>query len=95
VIEETGYEKSLAFIRQDNYVKVRAVHWVRDGGYLKYMDVKTLERIEGIWVATEIHMTTKKDKETVHKTILKLSDIKYNQNLDDEVFTARRLEKGL
>ena len=27
VIEETGYKKSLLFIRQDNYVVIRAVHW--------------------------------------------------------------------
>ncbi len=95
VIDETGYEKSLLFVRQDNFVVIRAKHWVRDGGYLKYLDVKQLDHIDGIWIGTEIHMTKKKGKETTHKTELKLSDVKFNQDLSFELFTIRRLEKGL
>lgn len=95
VIKETGYEKSLLMVRQDNYFIIRAVSWVKDGGYLKYMDVKRLEKIDGIWVATEIHITKKRGKKFVHKTELKLSNVKFNQNLDDEMFSVRRMEKGL
>ncbi len=95
VIRETGYKKSLIFVRQDNYVVIRAVHWEKDGGYLKYVDVKKLERIDDIWVASEMHVTKKKGKQLAHKTILKLNNIKFNQNLDDELFTVRRMEKGL
>ena len=95
VIEETGYEKSLLMVRQDNYFVIRAVNWVKDGGYLKYMDVKRLEQIDGIWVATEMHITKKRGKQFVHKTELKLNNVQFNQNLDDEMFTVRRMEKGL
>ena len=95
VIGETGYEKSLIFVRQDNYVVIRAVHWEKNGGRLKYVDVKKLELIDDIWVATEMHVTRKKGKQLTHKTILKLSNIKFNQDLDDELFTVRRMEKGL
>ena len=95
IMEETGYEKSLLFVRQDNFFVIRALNWVRDGGYLKYMDVKKLDRIDGIWVSTEMHVTKKKGKNTVHKTILKLSDVKFNQDLEFDLFTIRRMEKGL
>jgi hypothetical protein len=95
VIRETGYKKSLIFVRQDNYVVIRALHWEKDGGYLKYVDVKRLERIDDIWVATEMHVTRKKGKQLAHKTILKLNNIKFNQDLDNELFTVRRMEKGL
>lgn len=95
VIDETGYEKSLVFVRQDNYYVVRAVHWVRDGGYLKYFDVKNLERIDGIWVATETHVTKKKGKVTEHKTVLKLENVVFRDEMDEDVFTVRRLEKGM
>ena len=95
VIEETGYEKSLLFVRQDNFFVIRALHWVRDGGYKKYMDIKKLDLIDGIWVATEMHVTKKKGKNTVHKTILKLSNVKFNQGLEFDIFTVRRMEKGL
>ena len=95
IIKETGYEKSLLIVRQDNYFVIRAVHWVKDGGYLKYMDVKDLQRIDGIWVATEIHVTKKKGKKMAHKTILRLNNVKFNQKLDYALFTVRRIEKGL
>jgi len=95
VIKETGYKKSLIIVRQDNYFVIRAIHWENDGGYLKYVDVKNLELIDGVWVATEMHVTKKKNKQLVHKTILKLDNVKFNQNLDYELFTVRRMEKGL
>jgi hypothetical protein len=95
VIRETGYEKSLIIVRQDNFFVIRAVNWVKDGGYLKYVDVKRLERIDEIWVATETHVTKKRDKKTVHKTILKFNNVRFNQDLDYEMFTIRRMEKGL
>ena len=95
IIEETGYEKSLLFVRQDNFFVIRALHWVRDGGYKKYMDVKKLELIDKIWVATEMHITKKKGKITAHKTILKLENVKFNQGLEFDMFSVRRMEKGL
>jgi hypothetical protein len=95
VIKETGYKKSLLFVRQDNYFVIRGVNWVRTSGYLKYMDVKKLELIDNIWVATEMHVTKKKGKNFAHKTILKLNNVKFNQDLDYDMFTVRRMEKGL
>ena len=82
-------------MRQDNFVVIRALHWVRDGGYKKYLDVKNLDLIDGIWVATEMHITKKKGKHTAHKTILKLGNVKFNQGLEFDMFSARRMEKGL
>lgn len=94
-IAETGYSRSVLFVRQDNYVIVRAVHWVKDRDRLKYMDVKRLEKIDGIWVPTETHMTTKEGRTTLHRTILTATDVRFDQPLDDQQFTTRRLEKGL
>jgi hypothetical protein len=94
-INRTGYTKSIVFVRQDNFVVIRSVGWLKKGSRLRYFDVKTLEEIEGIWVATEMTMTTKKGKATLHKTVLKSSNVKFNQDLDLEDFSVRKLEKGL
>ncbi|MBF0251600.1 MAG: outer membrane lipoprotein-sorting protein [Alphaproteobacteria bacterium] len=94
-IDETGYQKSVVFVRQDNFVVVRAVHWTDTGGKLKYLDVTGLEQIDGIWTITEMSMTTKKNKVVEHKTDLTFSNVRYNQDLDDQLFTLRRLEKGM
>ena len=94
-IDETGYTKSYMFVRQDNFVVIRALHFMTDGGKKKYMDVKKLKKIDGIWVATEIEMKTKKGKQTLHTTILKFNNVKFNQNLSDNFFTVRQIEKGI
>lgn len=94
-IDETGYTKSYMFVRQDNFVVVRALHILKESGKKKYLDVKKLEEIDGIWVATEIEMKTTRDKVTLHRTILKLEDVKFNQDLDDSFFSVRRIEKGI
>jgi hypothetical protein len=94
-IDETGYTKSVSFVRQDNFVVVRGVSWVKKGKRLKYFDVKKLEQIDGIWVPTEMHMTTKKGKTTLHKTIIKAHDVRFNQEIDEDTFTVRQLERGL
>ena len=93
--EKSGYSKSVIFIRQDNYVMIRAVRWVHKKRRNKYIDVKKLENIDGIWVSTETHVTTKTGKKTLHKTILKEKNIRFNQDeVNEDLFTIRRLEKG-
>lgn len=90
-----GYDKSVVFVRQDLFMVVRAVSWLSEGGKLKYTDMKTIEQIDGIWTATEMDVKTTKARKTLHRTILKFHDVKYNQTVDADLFTVRRLEKGL
>ena len=93
-IDETGYTKSIVFIRQDNFVIVQALNYIKIGKKLKYMMVTGLEKIDGIWTTTKIQMVTKKGKKTLHKTVLEFSNIKYNQDLKESFFTTRTLEAG-
>jgi hypothetical protein len=95
VVGETGYEKELAFVRQDNDFIIRSIHWVENSADLKYMVVNRLERIDGIWVATDMQVTRKTGKQVVHKTVLKLDRVRFNQDLDEAIFSLRQMEKGL
>jgi hypothetical protein len=55
-----------------------------------------MEPIDNIWTSLEIHMTKKKGRQIVHKTILTLDNVRYNQeSVDEKMFSVRRLEKGL
>ena len=94
-IDETGYTKTVSFVRKDNYVVIRSKSWVKKGNRQKYFDVKKLEQIDGIWTPTEMHMATKKGKKVLHRTVLKNTNVKFNQDLGDDLFSTRRLEKGL
>jgi len=95
VVKESGYAKSVVFVRQDNYVVARAVHWLEDGEKLRYLDATKIEKIDGVWTVTETTMTTKLGQATLHKTILRWEEVKFNQPLEADMFTVRRLEKGL
>jgi outer membrane lipoprotein-sorting protein len=93
--KETGYTKSIVFVRKDNHVVVRSLMWVKKGKRNKYMEVKELEQIDGIWVPTHLTMTTKKGKATLHRTVIKVSNVQFNQGLEESKFSVRQLEKGL
>ena len=94
-IDETGYLKTIVYVRMDNYMLSRAKYYLKKAKRVKYMDVRKVEVIDGIDVATITIMTTKKAKRTLHKTILIQSDVKMNQNLSEDMFVTRTLQKGL
>jgi outer membrane lipoprotein-sorting protein len=94
VVKESGYTKTIGLVRQDNYVVVRSIGFLKNGKK-KYLDIKKMHKQGGVWLIDEMTMTTKKGKSTVHKTILKFSHIKLNKAINDNMFTTRRLEKGM
>ncbi|MDQ7085819.1 MAG: outer membrane lipoprotein-sorting protein [Sulfurovum sp.] len=93
-IKESGYTKTIAIIRKDNHVVIRAINYMKNAKK-KYMDIKKIHKQNGIWVVDEMSMTTKKGKKMLHKSVLKFSNIKVNTALNDSLFSTRRLEKGL
>ncbi len=95
VMAETGYSKTWHFVRQDIFFVVRTINWMHKKRDLKYFDVKTLENINGIWVSTERHIFRRRGKNTLHKTILRLHDVKFNQPMTYDLFTIRKMESGL
>ncbi len=95
VQDRYGYLKSVLFIRQDIFMGIRAVHWLKEGKKIKYQENKEIEQINGIWVATELHEKTTKNKVVLHRTVMEYENIKYNQDLDDNLFSVRTLEKGI
>jgi len=94
VIKESGYIKTVAIVRKDNMMVVRAINYMKNGKK-KYLDLKKIHKQSGVWVVDDMTMTTKKGKSTLHKTELKFKNIKVNKALKDDLFTTRRLEKGL
>ena len=94
-INETGYIESIFFVQKNNYVVVRAIRKLKGGKKIKYTDVKALEKIDGIWTPTETHIFMKKGKKVVHQTILKNTSVKYNQEIDADLFKVNSFYRGL
>ncbi|MHA7838440.1 MAG: outer membrane lipoprotein-sorting protein [bacterium] len=93
-IDETGYEKSILFVRKDNDVVIRSKIWLEKGDRNKYLEVEKLEQIDDIWVPTLMTMTTKKGSKTLHRTVLRTYDVRFDQGLDLDSFSVRGLETG-
>ncbi len=94
VIDESGYTKTIGLIREDIDMVVRSIGFLKNGKK-KYLDITKMHKQDGIWVIDEMTMTTKKGKQRVHKTILNFDNIKVNSEIKDDMFTTRRLQKGL
>jgi hypothetical protein len=94
-IEETGYTKSTLYVRKDNFVLVRAKLYLNVSNKVKYMDVRKLDKISGIWVPTQTTMTTKQGKQTIHKTLISQTNTKINIDIKNDLFTIRSIERGL
>ncbi len=95
IIDETGYLKYEVYVRKDSYMRVRAKYYLKKSSRLKYLDVKKIEKINGIDVATILTMITKESRKTIHKTVLLQSDTKINVEIKDKFFTQRVMKKGL
>lgn len=90
-----GYEKSIVYVRQDNFMVIRAIHVLKSGNRIKYMEAKEIDKIDGIWVAVETWMKTTRNKRTLHRTILKMENVRFNQEIKESFFSVRQLETGL
>ncbi len=95
VMEESGYSKSILWVRKDNFIVIRAKNWVHKSPDIKFFEFKNLKQIDGVWFITETIAKRKLGKQTIHQTVLRQSNIRLNQPLEDAVFSLRRLEKGL
>jgi outer membrane lipoprotein-sorting protein len=94
IVDESGYTKTIGLIREDIDMVVRSIGFLKNGKR-KYFDITKMHKQDGIWVVDEMTMTTKKGKTTVHKTILNFDNIEVNPEIKDDMFTTRRLQKGL
>lgn len=95
VISETGYYKSHVWVRKDNLLKVQGTFWVQKGKKIKHFKASDIENISGIWTAKTNHMVTTKQDRVEHSTFIKLENIRYDQEIDDNFFTPQRMQRGI
>jgi hypothetical protein len=94
LVNQSGYPRTLYIIRKDNHMILRALNFKKDGKR-KCIDILKTHQVGEVWVVDEVTITTKIEKDPIHKTILTFSNIKLNQALDNTLFTTKRLKEGL
>ncbi len=94
--KESGYLKSHLWISKKSLIPVQIKAWLAKGKKLKYIKMSEIKQVNGIWTPYKITVRTVKKEKVESSTTVKTQSIKYNQaSVKDDMFTQRRLEKGL
>jgi hypothetical protein len=94
VLQDKLYDYSRLLLwldRQDSTFRKIEFYEKRDGALVKELTLGRFATIDGVPTAQRVEMVNAK-KGT--KTVLDLSDTRYNRGLGDEVFSERTLERG-
>ena len=95
VIKETGYLKSLTWIRKDIFFGVKGRILVKKGKKIKLWSAKDIQKIDGIWVTKTQQMTTTKKKKREHSSIFVINSIKFNKEISNKLFESEAMQRGL
>lgn len=95
VTDKTGYVRSIAYVRKDNYQVIRGISYLEKKGEVKLMNVGKHTEIDGYWIGTETQMITQKNGKTIHRTLMKVDNIEVDFDANENDFTLSRLEQGL
>ena len=91
VKKDTGYAKTITWVRKDNFLSVRVDFYNKRGKFFKRLKLENVREIDGVWTPTRLTMKNEKAK---HTTIITFSYTKFNGELGDDIFTKRSLKKG-
>ena len=94
VIKETGYLKTLTWIRKDIFFGVKGRILVKKGKKVKLWSAKDIKKIDGVWVAKTQQMTTTKKKKREHSSVFIIDKISFNKKLDESMFDAEAMQRG-
>ena len=87
---DVGYGKIVLYADTATYVLRKAEFYDRSEKPVKILRTGRVKKIDGYWTPREMEMVTVK---TGHKTVLELSEIRFDQGLPDRLFTQRYLKR--
>ncbi len=89
----SGYSKRRLWIRKDNFVMIKAEYWDQAGQPLKTFvaaDVRLVDPGRGKWQPMRLET---RNLQTGHHTIIQFEDFEVNQQIKDEFFSTRYMER--
>ena len=95
IIKETGYLKSITWIRKDIFFGIKGRILLKKGKKVKLWSAKNIKKIDGVWVSKTQQMTTTKKKKKEHSSIFIINSIQFNKKISDKFFEAESMQRGL
>ncbi len=93
VKNNSGYSKRVAWVLKDNFTAVKTDLYDESGQLkivAKFDDIQLVDKERNKWQAMRLEA---ENKQTGHKTVIKFDNFKANQNVKDEFFTTRYMER--
>jgi len=89
---EVGYSKIKLWVSKENWIpsKVEFYH-KKKGTLFKVLANSQVENIQGHWTPKKMVMENVEDK---HKTVMEITDIKYDTGLSSDIFSQRNLKQS-
>jgi predicted Na+-dependent transporter/outer membrane lipoprotein-sorting protein len=91
VAEELGYGRGRLWVDAEIWMVRQARLWDVAGNRLKTIRTEDIRQVQGIWTAHRLEVDNHK---TGHRTRFVISDVSYEDGVDDELFTERALRRG-
>jgi hypothetical protein len=85
------YKKKISWIREDCLVPIKVQYYDKLDKLHRELKMSEIMKISGFWTIHKMEMVNVQNN---HKTVLSLKNVKYNTNLEPNVFTVSRMEKG-
>jgi hypothetical protein len=95
IIKKTGYTSIKSWIRKDIYMTVKSIINVKQANRVKYFAAKDIENIQGVWTAKTLQMVTTRNEKRVNSSVLKISDVLYNDSVDEAMFDTQAMQRGI
>ncbi len=91
--ERTGYSRSTLWVRQDNFMVVKAEHYNIEGEIFKRVEATGIREVDSKnhkWLAHSLRVENLKSGEF---TKLEFSQVKFGGGIADSIFTQQNLQK--
>jgi outer membrane lipoprotein-sorting protein len=87
---DSDYARLRLWVRSDNFVTYKTEFYDRSNELSKRLTSTRIELIDGYWTAREHEM---QDLVSGHRTLMVMSDIRFDTGLEDALFSQRTLER--
>lgn len=92
VDEDYMYSKTVTWIEKETFIGVKKEFYDEPGDHLKTLTIHEYKNFDGFDIITSSEMhNVQKD----HRTQMKLSNIKINSGVSDNMFTERMMTRGI
>lgn len=86
------YARRVTWIRQDCLMAVKGEYYDKLNKLHRRLTISNIEKVQGFWT---MHLMQMENVQTGHKTVIRMSNQRFNVKVSPNLFTVSKLEKGL